>query len=114
MMSIERRRRKRLACDIGAQIIHRGRSMGAQIRNLTAEGACVHTHTLSVPRGTLIRLNIEIDHLDRQISGLVVRQHTGGLGLVFSRPQPEIYNLVLSRPRQNAPLPVDALNREFA
>ncbi|MCP3868776.1 MAG: PilZ domain-containing protein [Gammaproteobacteria bacterium] len=99
-MSIERRHKERLDCSLQAHIQHRGRCFSARIRNISADGVCLQTSSLTVPNGILVGMEFDSDNVQWQLPGLVVRHQRGGLGIAFKTVQPALFEQMMAQTRR--------------
>lgn len=91
-MSVERRYSKRLPVNFPAQIHYRQlRPFPGRARNVSAEGACIETHNLNIPTGTLVDLEFLAHGRHWRIAALVVQVDSHGIGLMFREPQSDLY-----------------------
>ncbi len=103
-MTVERRRSSRLPVDFEVIMRYRQRRFPvAQARNLSPEGMYVRTSNLTLPTGTMIE--IELDRWGRHwlIPAIVVHGDSRGVGLMFRKPQPELYRYEMAAPATPRP-----------
>ena len=91
-MTVERRLSVRHPVEFDVTMRYRQRRFPvARARDLSPDGIYLQTAKLTLPTGTLIE--IELDRWGRQwlIPAMVVHGDAQGFGLMFRRPQPELY-----------------------
>ena len=97
-MAIERRHQKRLSTEIDAELIYRRRSFQAQIENISLDGVMVRTSSLTAPRGTLVKIGLNVNGRDWQIAALVIHQDQNRTGMMLQMPQPELLRHLAALP----------------
>lgn len=90
-MTIDTRYQPRLDLEVEVQIVYRNRCIPAQSQNLSRGGMFLKTPAMTIPTGTFIGLEFQINETKWQIDGLVVRRNEEGLGAIFRTPQPELF-----------------------
>jgi hypothetical protein len=85
----ERRCCERHPIGVQVQIRYgRRRFCSAYGRNLSVAGIWVEVHALTLPVGTLVELEFEVQGQPCLVSARVVQSETTGIGMVFAKPQP--------------------------
>lgn len=88
-MLSERRCCERHPIGVQVQIRYgRRRFYGAYGRNLSIAGIWVEVHALTLPVGTLVELEFEVQGQPCLVSARVVHYDATGIGMVFAKPQP--------------------------
>jgi len=99
-MAIEKRYENRIPVSGDVYIRYRrGRVFQAKAVDCSANGMCLSTRNLSLPKGSLVELEIVIDGNSWHAKGVVVHAEIECLGIMFTKPQPVLYDVALLRSR---------------
>lgn len=91
-MSLESRRNYRHPVDIPVHIRYRKRRFFcARARKLSAEGMYLEVQSLTLPVGTLVELEFQYGGEDYRLPAVVTDRGDGGVGVLFSDPQIDLY-----------------------
>ena len=95
-MTRERRYSNRHPVDFDLDIRCRGRRFpSAHARNISREGIHVETHQITLPRGTMVELEIRLWGREWLIPAIVVHGDRHGVGLMFREAQSELYERLI-------------------
>lgn len=87
-MNMERRYRRRQPAEFDVAVRYRGRRLReARARDLSAEGIFITISGITLPIGTQLELEFQLDGQDWFPSAVVVHSMKGGAGLMFREPQ---------------------------
>jgi hypothetical protein len=107
-MSVERRYSFRHWIDCPVHIRYRRRRFcRARGRNLCAEGMFLEVQSLTLPTGTLVELELDLDGADWLVPAIVVHHQAGGVGVMFREPRPELLQSLGRSRGRSARLPGD-------
>lgn len=104
-MSVERRYNKRYPLKGEVYIRYRKQQVfPAQGGNCSIQGIFLHTQNLTMLTGAIVEL--EFFHSGRHwtINGVVTHAQPDGVGIMFWRPQPELYDAVIAAASRNQPI----------
>ena len=115
-MSVEKRYSKRYPMDGDVYIRYRKhRLLPAKAVNCSVQGMFLHTESLTMLTGALVEIELFRDGRQWSMMGVVTHTQPDGVGVMFWKPQPELYEAVIagaSRGRRikavQSPPPVDA------
>lgn len=96
-MSVERRYSKRYPMDGDVYIRYRKqRAFPARAANCSMQGMFLRTESLTLLTGALVELEIFRDGRLWEVVGIVSHAQADGIGVMFWKPQPELYESVLA------------------
>jgi hypothetical protein len=96
-MSVERRYSKRYPMEGDVYIRYRKqRAFPAKAVNCSTQGIYLKTESLSLLTGALVELEIFRGGHHWEIMGVVTHSIDDGIGIMFWKPQPDLYEHVLS------------------
>jgi hypothetical protein len=102
-MSVERRYSKRYPMQGDVYIRYRKqRAFPAKAGNGSMQGIFLHTESLTLLTGALVELEIFRDGRLWEVMGIVTHTQPDGIGVMFWKPQPELYESVLAGSARNA------------
>lgn len=104
-MSVERRYNKRYAMKGEVYIRYRKQQVfPANAANCSMQGIFLQTRSLTMLTGAMVEL--EFFHSGRHwsITGIVSHSQPNGVGIMFWRPQPELYDAVIADASHNQPV----------
>ena len=93
-MNLEGRYSARLPVDLRVHIRYRKRRLrSAHLRNLSTDGMILDVQSVTLPTGTLVELELEMDSgsKDLRIPAMVVHHDGLGIGVMFRYSQPELF-----------------------
>ena len=91
-MTVEQRYSNRQPVDFEVEIRYRRRRFpSAHARNISSQGMYVETNYITIPRGTLVDLEIRRWGREWSIPSIVVHGDSRGMGLMFREAQSELY-----------------------
>jgi hypothetical protein len=91
-MGVERRYCARYPVDFPVQIRYRKRRfLCGQARDLSADGLYLQVRNLTLPSGTLVELELDLQGKQWLVAAVVVHHHGNGIGVMFRDPQPELF-----------------------
>jgi hypothetical protein len=91
-MGVERRYCVRYTVDFPVQIRYRKRRfLCGQARDLSADGLYLEVRNLTLPSGTLVELELDLEGKQWLVAAVVVHHHWSGIGVMFRDPQPELF-----------------------
>lgn len=100
-MSVERRYSKRYPMDGDVYIRYRKqRAFPAKAANCSMQGMFLKTESLTLLTGALVELEIFRDGRLWEVVGIVTHTRVQGIGVMFWKPQPELYESVLAGSRR--------------
>ena len=103
-MSVERRYSARHPVDLPVHVRYRKRRLhGARAGNLSSEGMFLDVQSITVPRGTLVELEIDNHGTERRIPALVIHRQGSGIGVMFRDPQPGLMEDLIRLSRTPGP-----------
>lgn len=90
-MNVERRYHHRQPHELQVHLRYRNRHFSSATgRNISAEGMFLELQNLTLPTGTLIELEFQTPDHNWRLPALVVHHHSGGIGVLFRDPQPQL------------------------
>jgi len=93
-MTVERRYSNRHPVDFEVEIRYRRRRFpSGRALNLSQEGIFLETRNLTLPRGTMLDLEIRRWGREWLIPAIVVHGNSRGVGLMFREVQAELFDL---------------------
>ena len=96
-MPVERRYSKRYPMDGDVYIRYRKqRAFPARAVNCSVQGMFLKTESLTLLTGALVELEIFRDGRLWEVMGVVSHAQPDGIGVMFWKPQPELYESVLA------------------
>ncbi|MCU7850866.1 MAG: PilZ domain-containing protein [Candidatus Thiodiazotropha sp. (ex Monitilora ramsayi)] len=96
-MAVERRYSKRNPMSGDVYIRYRKqRAFPAQAVNCSSQGIYLKTQSLSLLTGALVELEIFRDGRLWEIMGVVSHSQADGIGVMFWKPQPDLYESVMA------------------
>jgi hypothetical protein len=96
-MSVERRYSKRYPMGGDVYIRYRKqRAFPAKAANCSTQGIYLKTQSLSLLTGALVELEIFCGGRHWEIMGVVTHSQDDGIGVMFWKPQPDLYEYVLA------------------
>jgi hypothetical protein len=100
-MTVESRYSKRYPMDGDVYIRYRKqRAFPAKAVNCSMQGIYLKTESLTLLTGALVELEIFRDGNFWEIMGIVIHAQDGGIGVMFWKPQPALYESVVTREPQ--------------
>jgi len=100
-MTVERRYSNRHPVDFEVEIRYRRRRFpSGRALNLSQEGIFLETRNLTLPRGTMLDLEIRRWGREWLIPAIVVHGNSRGVGLMFREAQPDLYDLEVEAPTE--------------
>jgi hypothetical protein len=95
-MSVEKRYSKRYPMSGDVYIRYRKqRLFPAKAVNCCMQGIFLHTKSLTMLTGALVELDLYRDGRQWSIMGVVTHNQEDGVGVMFWKPQPELYESVI-------------------
>jgi len=102
-MSVERRYSKRFPMEGDVYIRYRKqRAFPARAANCSMQGMFLRTESLTLLTGALVELEIFRDGRFWEVMGIVTHTQDDGIGVMFWKPQPELYESVVAGQRRVA------------
>lgn len=90
-MNVDRRFSARHPIDLKVHIRYRKRRLQCALaRNLSAEGMYLDVQSVTLPSGTLVKLELDCDGDELLVPAVVVHRHGTGIGVRFRDPKPEL------------------------
>jgi hypothetical protein len=103
-MSPERRYSARRSVDLCVHIRYRGRRLHCAIaRNLSVDGMYLDVRSITLPNGTLVELELEIEGKELLVPAIVVHHSGSGVGVMFRSSQPELFESLCRINRTHGP-----------
>jgi hypothetical protein len=105
-MNLERRYSAGLPVDLRVHIRYRKRRLhSAHVRNLSTDGMFLDVQSVTLPTGTLVELELELDSgsKDLRIPAMVVHHDGSGIGVMFRHSQPELVETLYKINRKPSP-----------
>jgi hypothetical protein len=91
-MGVGRRYCARYPVDLPVQIRYRKRRfLCGRARDLSADGLYLHVRNLTLPSGTLVELELDLQGKQWLVPAVVVHHHGNGIGVMFREPQAELF-----------------------
>jgi hypothetical protein len=91
-MTVERRYCARCPVNFPVQIRYRKRRfLGGKARDLSADGLYLEVRNLTLPSGTLVELELDLQGKQWLVAAVVVHHHGNGVGVMFRDHQPELF-----------------------
>ncbi len=102
-MPVERRYSKRYPMEGDVYIRYRKqRAFPARAANLSTQGMFLHTESLTLLTGALVELEIFRDGRLWEVMGIVTHTQPDGIGVMFWKPQPGLYESLVAVQRRIA------------
>ncbi|MEW8029795.1 MAG: PilZ domain-containing protein [Candidatus Thiodiazotropha sp.] len=96
-MSVERRYNKRYPMKGEVYIRYRRQQVfPASAANCSKQGIYLRTRSLTMLTGAMVELDFFHSGRHWTITGIVTHTQLDGVGIMFWRPQPELYNAVIA------------------
>ncbi len=73
---------------------HGGQTLSCKALNLSVEGMLLETGDITLSTGALVDLHIHTGAGDMKIPAAVIHSNTGCTGVMFHRPQPDLYRMI--------------------
>jgi hypothetical protein len=105
IMSVERRYNKRYPMKGEVYIRYRKQQVfPADAANCSVQGIFLHTRNLTMLTGAMVELEFFYSGRHWTITGVVTYAQLDGVGIMFWRPQPELYDAVIAAASRNQPI----------
>jgi hypothetical protein len=76
--------------------------------NCSMQGIFLHTRNLTMLSGAMVELEFFYSGRHWTITGVVNHAQVNGVGIMFWRPQPELYDAVIAAASRNRPVNLQA------
>jgi hypothetical protein len=104
-MSVERRYNKRYPMKGEVYIRYRKQQVfPADAANCSMQGIFLNTRNLTMLTGAMVELEFFYSGRHWTITGVVTHALTNGVGIMFWRPQPELYDAVIAAASRSQPI----------
>ncbi len=104
-MSVERRYSKRYPMQGEVYIRYRKQQVfPANAANCSMQGIFLHTRSLTMLSGAMVELEFFYGGRHWTVMGIVTHTQSDGVGIMFWRPQPELFDAVIAAATRNQPV----------
>ncbi|MBT3013016.1 MAG: PilZ domain-containing protein [Candidatus Thiodiazotropha sp. (ex Lucina aurantia)] len=104
-MSVERRYNKRYPMTGEVYIRYRKQQVfPANAVNCSMQGIFLHTRSLTMLTGAMVELTFFYAGRHWTVTGIVTHSQRDGVGIMFWRPQPQLYDAVIASVSGNQPI----------
>jgi hypothetical protein len=103
-MSVERRYSARHPIDLNVHVRYRKRRFYcAHAHDLSTDGMYLKVRNVTLPSGTLVELEFELEGKAWLVPAIVVHHHDAGVGVMFRDPQPALFDHLIHRRSSTLP-----------
>jgi len=103
-MNTNRRHEARRASALQVNIRYRKRRLQyAYVRNLSINGMYLDVRSITLPKGTLVEIELDSAGEEMLVPAVVVHQNGSGIGVEFRDPQPELLEVLCHLNRTHYP-----------